>query len=208
MDKVSLNPGRTTRGEAVLQKIGALAAARGIAWNVPNQITVLRILMTPLFIIFLLYQLTIPALIVFCLSGVSDGLDGLIARRYHQSTALGAMLDPVADKILLNASFWVLSSLGVFPVWLTVLVVSRDALIVGGALYLRLFEGEPAMPPSFLGKMTTCVQLAVIFLGLVFHFQGARAPFLLEISAAAAALTFVSGIQYLLGFMRRVGESS
>ncbi|MFQ5692943.1 MAG: CDP-diacylglycerol--glycerol-3-phosphate 3-phosphatidyltransferase [Nitrospinota bacterium] len=200
--------GGTVRGGAVVRRIGAATAARGITWNLPNQITLLRILFTPLFIAFLIYGMKVPALAVFCLLGVSDGLDGFIARRYRQATPLGAILDPLADKILLDASCWVLSSLGVLPVWLTILVVSRDALIVSGALYLKLFEGKPAIPPSLLGKTTTCLQLATIFWALLFHFQGSQAPYLEGIAAVAAAATFLSGFQYLLGFMRRVGESS
>ena len=202
-------PKERTRGEEVVRRIGKAAAARGIAWSVPNQITILRILMTPLFIAFLIYGMKVPALFVFCLSGISDALDGLIARRYHQTTELGALLDPLADKILLTASFWVLSSLGVLPVWLTILVVSRDAMIVAGAWFLQSFQGQSVMPPSFLGKVTTCAQLAVIFWALLFHFfQEQQAPYLSSLSLAAAVVTFVSGIQYLLGFMRRVGESS
>ncbi len=117
-------------------------------------------------------------------------------------------MDPLADKILLVASFWVLTSLGVFPVWLTILVVSRDALIVAGALYLKQFEEKPAIPPSLFGKMTTGSQLAAIFWVLLFYFLNSRAPFLDGISVVTAVLTFISGSQYLLGFMRRVGDSS
>ncbi|MFQ5914219.1 MAG: CDP-diacylglycerol--glycerol-3-phosphate 3-phosphatidyltransferase [Nitrospinota bacterium] len=202
------SPGKATRGEAVVQRIGAATAARGIAWSVPNQITLVRILMTPLFIAFLIYGMKTPALAVFCLSGITDGLDGFIARRYQQATPLGALLDPLADKLLLNASFWFLSNQGALPVWLTILVVTRDALIVSGAMFMKLFEGKPALPPSFLGKLTTCAQLATIFWALLFYFQDVHAPFLSVISAVAAAVTFLSGIQYLVSFMRRVGDSS
>ena len=200
---------KRTRGEDVVRRIGEATAARGIDWSIPNQITILRILMTPIFIGFLVYGMKAPALFVFCLSGISDALDGLIARRYHQTTELGALLDPLADKILLTASFWVLSLLGVLPVWLTILVVSRDAMIVGGALFLRSIQGQSVVAPSFLGKVTTCLQLATIFWALLFYFfQETQAPYLSALSFAAAIVTFVSGIHYLLGFMRRVGESS
>jgi cardiolipin synthase len=207
-DTENLNSRKLPRGEAVVQRIGAATALQGITWSIPNQITIVRILLTPLFITLLIYDLKIPALAIFCLLGLTDGLDGLIARRYQQSTPLGAILDPLADKILLVASFWVLTSLGVFPIWLTILVVSRDALIVAGALYLKLFEEKPAIPPSLLGKMTTGAQLAAIFWGLLFHFLNSHAPFLDGISVVTAVLTFLSGSQYLLGFMRRVGDSS
>jgi cardiolipin synthase len=200
---------KRTRGEDVVRRIGAATAARGIDWSIPNQITILRLLMTPIFIGFLIYGMKVPALFVFCLSGISDALDGLIARRYHQATELGALLDPLADKILLTASFWVLSLMGVLPVWLTILVVSRDAMIVGGALFLRSIQGQSVMAPSFLGKVTTCFQLATIFWALLFYFfQETQAPYLSALSFAAAIVTFVSGIHYLLRFMRRVGESS
>ncbi len=204
-----LNVRSVTRGEAFVRRIGKATAAGGIAWSVPNQISVLRILLTPLFITFLVYGMRVPALIIFCLSGVTDALDGVIARRYHQETALGSILDPLADKILLVASFWVLSTMGLLPTWLTILVVSRDAMIVGGALYLRVFEEEPAMPPTLLGKITTCVQLATIFWVLLFYFMdGREAPYLYPFSVAVGVITLISGFQYLLRFMRRAGEST
>lgn len=204
-----LNARSATRGEAFVRRIDEATAAGGIAWSVPNQITVLRILLTPLFIAFLVYGMRVPALIIFCLSGVTDALDGMIARRYHQETTLGSILDPLADKILLVASFWVLTTMGLIPTWVTILVVSRDALIVGGALYLRVFQEESAMPPSVMGKITTCVQLATVFWVLLFYFiYGREALSLDPFLMAAGILTFMSGFQYLFGFMRRVRESS
>lgn len=199
---------KVPRGEALIQRISRATAAGGIAWSVPNQISVLRILLTPLFVAFLIYEMRVPALVVFCLSGVTDALDGVIARRFNQETELGAILDPVADKVLLVSSFWVLAGIGFLPTWLAILVISRDVMIVAGAMYMRVFAGESVMLPTLLGKITTCVQLVTIFWALLFYFvDGYEMPYLRSLSVTAGFVTFVSGFQYLFSFMRRVSES-
>ena len=203
-----LDARKAPRGEALIQRISKVTAAGGIAWSVPNQITVLRILLAPLFVGFLIYEMRVSALVVFCLSGVTDALDGVIARRFNQETELGAILDPVADKVLLVSSFWVLAGMGFLPTWLAILVISRDIMIVAGAMYMRVFEEESVMLPTLLGKITTCVQLVTIFWTLLFYFIGGHEmPYLRPLSVTAGIITFVSGFQYLFSFMRRVGES-
>ncbi|MEA1899712.1 MAG: CDP-alcohol phosphatidyltransferase family protein, partial [Thermodesulfobacteriota bacterium] len=98
--------------------------------NIPNILTVIRILLTPLFVIFLLRNLFSFALLVFTIAAISDALDGLFARYFNQHTALGAYLDPIADKLLLTSAFVSLAILKIVPGWLTVIVISRDILIL------------------------------------------------------------------------------
>ncbi|MDP2798605.1 MAG: CDP-alcohol phosphatidyltransferase family protein, partial [Deltaproteobacteria bacterium] len=104
--------------------------------NLPNLITVIRILLTPVLIILLLNSTFNKALAVFALAGLSDGLDGLRARYLRQKTTLGAYLDPIADKLLLSATFITFATLEFVPSWLTVIIVSRDVIIVLGIAML------------------------------------------------------------------------
>ncbi len=130
--------------------------------NIPNLITVVRILLVPLLAIFLLEGKFALALLVFLVAGVSDGLDGLLARLLKQQTRLGAILDPLADKALLVTAFVILAVLGVVPSWLAVLVVSRDMLIMAGIAVLLLHKREVVFQPFFVSKLTTFSQLATV----------------------------------------------
>ena len=117
--------------------------------NVPNILTVLRILITPIFVILLLRDLHGLALLVFVLAGVSDGLDGLIARMFNQRSDLGAVLDPIADKLLLSAAYVSLGVLRDIPGWLVVVVISRDVLIVTGIAVLHFCRIDfDVLPPK------------------------------------------------------------
>src|SRR5262247_2925013 len=116
--------------------------------NLPNTLTLLRILTVPVFLEFLAYHLYLEALIVFAISGFTDFLDGLLARWMNQQTSLGAYLDPVADKLLVVSSFIMLGLIEGLPVWLTVVVVARDAIIVIGysVIYFLVEERWEARP--------------------------------------------------------------
>jgi cardiolipin synthase len=135
--------------------------------NIPNILTVIRILLTPLFVIFLLKQLMLPALIVFAVAAISDGLDGLLARYFNQYTVLGAYLDPIADKLLLAAAYISLAVLKIIPAWLAVIVLSRDILIITGIAVFALSDIEIEMKPSLVSKWTTVAQLLTILLVLL-----------------------------------------
>jgi len=126
----------------------------------------------PVFVSLLFYQRFILALCVFILAGVTDGLDGLLARRFDQRSQLGTILDPIADKLMLVTSFVVLSMRSVFPqplpahlpvpFWVTVAVISRDVFILVGAAAINIVTGFRGFRPSLLGKINTTVQIAAI----------------------------------------------
>ena len=166
--------------------------------NIPNILTVARILLTPLFVILLIKNQFIHALIVFTLAGISDGLDGFIARYFNQRTAMGAYLDPIADKFLLSAAFITLAILTIIPAWLTVIVISRDILILVGIAVFTIADIKVNIKPSIMSKFTTAVQLGTIFIVLLgFHFPAAT---ILEPSAIwiTAGLTILSGLHYMI----------
>lgn len=168
-----------------------------IVINIPNILTVLRILLVPLFVIFLLREMIVYALIVFAMAGASDGLDGLIARWFDQRTVLGAYLDPLADKLLMTSAFISLAVLKALPPWLTVIVLSRDIIIIMGIALLLLFTINFEQHPSIAGKLTTVFQLLTIFLVLLDMVIEGNFPFIDKLFWATAALTTVSGLHYV-----------
>jgi cardiolipin synthase len=175
--------------------------------TVANLITSIRIILTPIFVIFLINDRFLPALVVFILAGLSDGADGFIARVFNQKTKVGAYLDPLADKILLVAAFVVLSARGSVPVWLGVLVISRDILILLGTLILFLNQSEFNIRPSVLSKMTTCLQLATVFVVLSmnqFQILGAVRDYVFW---ATGLLTISSGLHYMRYWFRKMGNT-
>jgi cardiolipin synthase len=168
--------------------------------NLPNFLTLIRILTIPLFLVYLAYHRYLEALIVFVIGGVTDFLDGLAARLMHQETALGAYLDPVADKLLVFASFVMLSLIDAIPMWLAVVVVSRDILILlGYGIIYVLVEERFQVRPSILGKCSTLLQLTTIGFALLALNERRLLPWrLMEILIALTTLaTVVSGLQYL-----------
>lgn len=134
--------------------------------TVPNILTLLRILLTPILVWFLLDRRLGPALVVFLLAGLTDGMDGLIARVFQQKSKLGAYLDPVADKILLVTSFALLGHLDLVPDWLVIIVVSRDAIIVLGMVTLAFHQVPVEIKPSVLSKFTTLFELFTVLITL------------------------------------------
>jgi cardiolipin synthase (CMP-forming) len=167
-----------------------------------NQLTILRMIFVPCFVLLLIYGHIGAATLVFALAGVTDALDGLLARKLDQRTSLGSYLDPMADKILLTAAFVTLAIKAVpivehIPVWLTVLTISRDVIIALSALIIHLRTGHSDFPPSLLGKCTTTVQLITVAACMVANFI--TAGFLLIFHAAVYAsliLTVASGLHY------------
>ena len=166
--------------------------------NIPNILTVARILLTPLFVILLIKNLFAHALIVFTLAGISDGLDGFIARYFNQRTVMGSYLDPIADKFLLSAAFITLAILTIIPAWLTVIVISRDILILVGIAVFAITNIKVNIKPSIVSKFTTAVQLGTIFIVLLgFYFPAvviAEPPALW----ITAGFTILSGLHYML----------
>ncbi len=134
--------------------------------NIPNLITVIRIILVPVIIILITSKSYASALWFFLAAGVSDALDGYIARRFDLRTTLGATLDPLADKILIIASVIALSRLGLLPVWLMLVVVCRDLIIAAGAVAWHLVIGPLEMSPLIASKVNTSMQVVMIFLVL------------------------------------------
>jgi cardiolipin synthase len=175
--------------------------------SIPNILTLLRILLTPVFVILLLKDQFSTALLVFAIAGISDGLDGLIARYMNQRTALGAYLDPAADKLLLTAAFVALALLGIIPAWLTVIVIARDVIIVLGLAILTLTEKKYAIKPTLVSKCTTTIQLLMVFVSLYdpSHVKlDMLHPVLLW---ATAVVTTLSGLHYIYIGMNILQES-
>jgi cardiolipin synthase len=174
--------------------------------TVPNLLCLLRMGMVPLFIIALVDGDPRKALILFVVAGVTDALDGFVARFWKQQSPLGAYLDPIADKLLLTSAYVALSIPSLnrgteIPLWVTVLVIARDVLIVVMALVLHLAAGVRAFPPSFLGKVNTVLQVSAIVLVLMSGtFRGVR---WIDLTSNAfvygvALITVASGLDYIL----------
>ena len=174
--------------------------ALGAMLNLPNFLTLVRILTIPFFLVYLSYHRYAAALIIFVIGAVTDFLDGLAARLMHQETALGAYLDPIADKLLVITSFMMLGLIGGIPEWLAVVVVSRDILILLGYGIIYFLVGE-RMPvkPSAIGKWSTMLQLLTLGVALVIlHNENLLDRRLWNILIAVTTIaTVVSGLQYL-----------
>jgi cardiolipin synthase len=176
--------------------------------TVPNLITTIRIILAPVFVIYLINDEFLPALIVFLLCAVSDGLDGMVARLMNQRSKLGAYLDPLADKLLLVAAFVTLSVRGYLPAWLTVLVFSRDTIILLGVLVLFLNRTEFTIKPTSVSKITTWLQFLTIFAVLSQAYVPSFAKFYPYIFYLTALLTISSGLHYMHHWFRMMGEGS
>ncbi len=167
-----------------------------------NQLTILRMIFAPCFVLLLVYGHPKTATLIFLLAGITDGLDGLIARKLEQKTSLGAFLDPMADKLLLTTAFVTLTIPSVptgihIPLWLTILIISRDVLIALSALIIHLQTGHTHFPPSLLGKCTTATQLVVVSLVLLVHFiPGIIGPLFEPAVWLTATFTIGSGLHY------------
>jgi cardiolipin synthase len=185
--------------------------------TLPNLLTVFRMALTPVFVSLLFYQKFVWALAAFVVAGITDGLDGLLARRFHQQSPLGRILDPIADKMMLVTSFVVLSMRGVFPnplpkhlpvpFWVTITVISRDIFILLAAAAINMVSGFRAFRPSFLGKVSTVVQIvAVAAVILAAQTRVGTGYYLPTIYTSVFALTLLSGIHYIFFVSRLLNE--
>lgn len=171
--------------------------------TIPNLISVVRLILVPVAIDALVTGRYDVAFWVFLAAGVSDGIDGWIARRFDQRSELGAYLDPLADKALLVSIFVTLGLVGVLPVWLVILVVSRDVLIVGGVVLSWVLGSGVPIRPLFVSKANTTVQIAFAAMVLsagAFGWNPGRLWFAGEIMVAA--LTTISGAAYVVDWLR------
>ena len=165
-----------------------------------NWLTVLRILLVPVFVTLLVYRKAGAAMLVFLGAALTDLLDGWVARRHGLSSRLGAFLDPLADKILLTASFVTLTWLKVIPFWITAVVLSRDTFLALGTLLIHMVGARVYPRPTWAGKAATFFQILTVLSGLV-HYWASR-PIWTPLVWVAAAFTLISGLQYLVQGMR------
>ena len=170
--------------------------------NPPNIITLTRLLSVPIIISLILSHQLFLALVLFTLAGLSDALDGFLARVFKSRTTLGAYLDPIADKALLVGVYAALGHTGLVQLWVVVLVVFRDLLIIGGILLLFLFKSPIEMKPLMISKINTVVQLGFAFFVLAQGELLFDIPHLtLYFGYLVALTTVLSGIIYVrLGF--------
>ncbi len=177
----------------------------GLLMNIPNAITLFRVILIPFFINLMIYGYYREALLVFMVAGITDALDGLIARLTRKKTELGAFLDPLADKLLILSAFVTLVLLGKLPVWLVIIVVSRDAILALGSLIVYAMTHSIQIRPSLIGKLTTVMQLIVVILSLLLMNYGTETGLMTVLQWSTAAITIVSGAQYALRGIKMVG---
>jgi cardiolipin synthase len=169
--------------------------------TVPNQLTILRMTLAPFLVVLVLQQEFTWALVLFVVAGITDLLDGFIARRGHQKTTLGTVMDPIADKILLSASFivltWSAQLTARIPAWLTVLSLSRDVLILLTAALINLTSGWRIFLPTLLGKLSTALQLLTVGVVLLLNALGAQWRWIEWLFRAVLLAILASALHYL-----------
>ena len=178
-----------------------------------NQLTILRIVLIPAFVLLVVYGRLGAALLVFMTAGATDALDGLIARRAGQRTSLGAWLDPMADKLLLVTTFIVLTLPGIpltnhLPLWLTVVMISRDIVIVGVVAIVNLAVGPRTFRPSQLGKATTAAFIVTAVVIMYFNYRQESSPLVDAAIWLSLALTLISSADYFFRLRRLINEPS
>lgn len=165
---------------------------------IPNLLTLARIGLVPWLVVLLQEGQYGWSLAVFVIAGVSDALDGFIAKRFNAATQLGAILDPLADKALLVSAYVMLSVMQVIPFWLMVVVVFRDIIIVGGYLVMVLFFGAVKMQPLKISKLNTFTQIAYIVVMLAtLAWQIELGGWFAWLNYAVLVTSFISGIAYV-----------
>lgn len=176
--------------------------------NVPNLLTLTRILLLPFFAAALIYKEYEYALMLFVVASITDVLDGLIARIKNQITYFGTILDPVADKFFIITSFVLMSNFELLPKWLTIIVISKDIIVITGCLIVYFVTDKLVIEPSFLGKISSTCQF--ILIGLVLLLlnlsEGLSVPFVIFI--VVAVLTSAAGIDYVIKGLRVANSES
>ena len=167
-----------------------------------NQLTLLRMLLIPAFVILVVYGYLGWALAVFVTAGITDALDGLAARWTNEKTSLGAWLDPAADKLLLVTTFIVLTLPGLglsnrLPIWLTVLIISRDVVIVATVAVVNLAVGKRTFRPSIYGKIATAIYMLTAIAALFFNYLGYHSLIVDLFVYASLAITLISSLHYI-----------
>jgi cardiolipin synthase len=184
--------------------------------TIPNVLTFLRMALIPVFAILLVYNREGWALVVFTIAGVSDGIDGFVARQFKQESELGTIIDPIADKLLMTTAFVMLTLSSVVgtprhlpvPFWVTATVIGRDIAIVAIAGAINVMTGFRGFKPSWLGKASTFVQVVSVILILVAAvFPQLRGFYLPTVYTTVSAFAVFSGIHYIFHVARLMRES-
>jgi cardiolipin synthase (CMP-forming) len=176
-----------------------------IPHSIPNIITLTRILLVPIIVWAIASGEMAIAFVIFIVAGVSDAIDGFLAKRFHMTSELGALLDPLADKALLVSIYIALGLWGAVPRWLVILVVSRDIMIVAAVMVSWLFDKPVAMKPLMVSKLNTVAQVAfaaLVLAALGFGFK--PMPYDLILMGCVTVLTLSSAALYLLEWVRHM----
>jgi cardiolipin synthase (CMP-forming) len=179
--------------------------------NIPNFLSLLRIILVPVIVIFLIEESYAKALIVFVVAGLTDALDGTVARLLNKQTELGSFLDPLADKILLSTSFIALAIFSLIPSWLAVIVISRDFIILLGIATLSMMSVAYEIKPIFVSKVTTALQIATVFFALMIKantFEIASYNLIVGLSWLTASFTIISGLIYIIKGIKFINRTA
>jgi len=168
--------------------------------------TLTRVLLIPLFVIFIINKLFEWALVTFAVAGITDGIDGMVARITHKRTELGAYLDPIADKLLLSSAYITLAIIEILPSWLTVIVITRDVIILVGFLVLLLTNYHPKIQPSLVSKVTTDFQIATVLLVLMARYGSIFQQLSTIAIYGTTFFTILSGSHYIYVGTRILNE--
>lgn len=178
------------------------------AQHIPNMITGTRIICVPCLVWMLFHQQFERSLILVLFMGVSDALDGYLARCYHWKTTLGAFLDPIADKLMLLSAFIAFAALGWIPWWLTAIVVARDVGLLIGAVSFHIVTRKLQMQPLFISKINTFAQI-LLAVSLIYAQVNSLHPQLLNaLMTLVVCTTVASGMQYVLEWSKRAVRSA
>jgi cardiolipin synthase (CMP-forming) len=179
--------------------------------NIPNFLSLLRIILVPVIVIFLIENEYAKALLIFTLAGLTDALDGTLARLLNKQTELGAFLDPIADKILLTTSFVALAIFRLIPSWLTVIVISRDFIILLGIMILSMMSVKYEIKPLFVSKITTALQIGTVFFSLFlksFACDIMSHNLIIILCWLTAIFTIISGLFYIFKGIRFINRTA
>jgi CDP-diacylglycerol--glycerol-3-phosphate 3-phosphatidyltransferase len=179
--------------------------------NIPNFLSLLRIILVPVIVIFLIQGSYTKALIVFVIAGLTDALDGALARLLNKQTKLGSFLDPLADKILLSTSVIALAIFNLIPSWLAVIVISRDFMILLGIVILSMMSVNYEIKPVFVSKVTTALQIATVFFALLlktFTYDIISYNLIIILSWLTASFTIISGLIYIIKGIKFINRTA
>jgi cardiolipin synthase len=176
--------------------------------SLPNAVTFFRVLLIPTYATAFIYDYDRLALTMFVVAGISDALDGFLARRSHSQSRLGSFLDPMADKLLLLTAFTLLGMAHIVPLWMVILVFTRDIIIVGGWTIGYVMTNHTDVQPTTLGKGTTVFQVVAVMALQVDHLWPLPEQAALRLLDVAMALTALSGIDYLVRGLKELEARS